>query len=170
LAPHLAARAEGKELSGELLRGGLRHWEGRCDVLIVEGAGGLLSPMSDDEYVADLACDMGYPLVVVAPNVLGVINQTLQTLIAAATYRGGLSVGGIVLNDVTPSSDDASQSSNFDQLASRCTLPALARVSWGSDQLTPDVDWLALATSETQDVRCAVRLRISKWHCTLSPS
>ena len=58
------------------------------DVLLVEGAGGLLSPLGDHEYVADLAADFGFPLVVVARNVLGTINATLQTLVApAATAR-----------------------------------------------------------------------------------
>ena len=66
LAPHLAAREEGKELDAVLLRSGLEFWRERSDFVIVEGAGGLMSPMGDDEYVADLAHDFGYPLIVVA--------------------------------------------------------------------------------------------------------
>ena len=45
---------------------GLDFWRERSDFVIVEGAGGLMSPMGDDEYVADLAHDFGYPLIVVA--------------------------------------------------------------------------------------------------------
>ena len=160
LAPHLAARAEGKELDADLLRVGLQHWDGRCDVVIVEGAGVLLSPMGDKEYVADLACDFGYPLVVVAPNVLGVINQTLQTLLTAATYRQGLGVVGVILNDVVPTRDDPSQLNNFDELVCRCTPSVLTRVSWGSDQESPVIDWLALATADRPSVRQVTRLPI----------
>ena len=58
--------------------------------MLVEGAGGLMSPVSDDDYNADLAAEFGYPLVVVAANVLGTINATLQTLITAGTYCDGL--------------------------------------------------------------------------------
>ena len=79
LAPHLAAKAEGKRLDPEQLRQGIAAWADNCDIVIVEGAGGLMTPVSEDEFIADLAMDLGYPLIVVAPNVLGVINQTLQT-------------------------------------------------------------------------------------------
>ena len=83
LAPHLAARAEGREIDAALLRRGLDYWRRRSDVLLVEGAGGLLSPLGDDQYVADLAADFGCPLIVVTRNMLGTINATLQTLLAA---------------------------------------------------------------------------------------
>ena len=86
LAPHLAARAEGRRVDPQLLRDGIQFWRETSDVVLVEGAGGLMSPMSDDDYNADLAAEFGYPLVVVAANVLGTINATLQTLITASTY------------------------------------------------------------------------------------
>ena len=57
-----------------------------------------MSPVSDDDYNADLAEEFGFPLVVVAANVLGTINATLQTLIVADTFRDGLAIAGIVLN------------------------------------------------------------------------
>jgi dethiobiotin synthetase len=134
LAPHLAARAEGRRVDGPLLRAGAAAWSGRCDLLIVEGAGGLMSPLTDDEYVADLAADLGYPLIVVAPNVLGVINQTLQTLIAASTFREGLEIAGIVLNDrQPPEMSDPSTASNLDELRQRCVPPVLGRLPWSGE-------------------------------------
>jgi dethiobiotin synthetase len=90
LAPHLAARAEGREIDAGLLRTGLDYWRSRCEIVLVEGAGGLMSPLGDEEYVADLAGDLGFPLIVVSRNILGTINATLQTLIAAAVYGNGL--------------------------------------------------------------------------------
>ena len=57
-----------------------------------------MSPLGDDEYVADLASSFGFPLVVVSRNILGTINATLQTLITSSVYRGGLAVAGVVLN------------------------------------------------------------------------
>jgi dethiobiotin synthetase len=86
LAPHLAARAEGRRVDPELLRSGLASWREMSDIVIVEGAGGLMSPLADDDYNADLAAEFGYPLVVVSANMLGTINATLQTLITAHTY------------------------------------------------------------------------------------
>ena len=131
LAPHLAARAEGRAVDAERLAGGLAWWSNRCDVVLVEGAGGLMSPLTDDLYNADLAGQFGYPLLVVAPNRLGVINQTLQTLIAAAALGEGLTVAGVVLNDVSPAGDDASLAGNFDELTARCGPPVLTHVRHG---------------------------------------
>ena len=93
LAPHLAARAEGRRVDAANCASGIDFWRETCDVVLVEGAGGLMSPISDDDYNADLAAEFGYPLVVVAANELGTINATLQTLITASTYRDGLERG-----------------------------------------------------------------------------
>ena len=90
LAPHLAARHEGREVDTERMRTGISAWTQECDIVIVEGAGGLMSPISDDEYFADIAYDLGYPIVIVAPNSIGVINQSLSALISAACFRDGI--------------------------------------------------------------------------------
>lgn len=150
LAPHLAARAEGRELDYQLLRQGISYWSERCDIVLVEGAGGLMSPISDDEYAADLACDLGYPLVVVAANELGTINHTLQTLITAATFRDGLPVAGVVLNQHRVASHDPSTISNAEQLQKHAVPPLLADVAWQADQIG-DLDWFGLSTSMNDD-------------------
>ena len=145
LAPHLAAREEGKRVDPVLLRRGLDHWRDRCDIVLVEGSGGLMSPLSDEDYVADLAGDFGLPLVVVARNALGTINQTLQTLIVAATYREGLDIAGIVLNNPAQLSDDPSIATNRQELTTRCVPPVLAEVGWQAAAADASVDWAALA-------------------------
>ena len=109
LAPHLAARAEGRRVDPQLLRDGIEFWRETSDIVLVEGAGGLMSPMSDDDYNADLAAEFGYPLVVVAANELGTINATLQTLITASTYCDGLTWPAIVLNSPVASSRGRSE-------------------------------------------------------------
>jgi dethiobiotin synthetase len=147
LAPNLAAAAEGKKLDRELLRTGLDYWRERSDFLVVEGAGGLMSPLCDDEYVADLAYDLGYPLLVVARNQIGVINQTLQTLIVAMTFRDGLDIAGIVLNRPTPPDDDPSIADNRRQLEMRAVPPVLAEVAFGQSDFMPAVDWATVAST-----------------------
>jgi dethiobiotin synthetase len=144
LAPHLAARAEGRRVDQQLLRSGLEFWRESCDVVLVEGAGGLMSPVSDDDYNADLADEFGYPLVVVAANVLGTINATLQTLIVADTFRNGLAIAGVVLNSPQIAAGDPSTDSNADELARRCVPPLLATVKHG-DGIDANVDWWTLA-------------------------
>lgn len=146
LAPHLAARAEGRTVDAPRLREGLRAWSEQSDVVLVEGAGGLMTPLSDEDYVADLAREFGYPLLVVAANRLGVINHTLVTLIAAATFREGLPLAGVVLNDICSVPDqDPSAATNAQELRTHCTPPLLAHIRFGQSELDDQVDWWALA-------------------------
>lgn len=120
LAPPLAARAEGRSVDRDMLRTGLLPWLTESDWVIVEGAGGLFSPIADHELNADLAYDMGMPLVLVARNTLGVIHATLATLYAARTFRGGLPVAAVILNDVPQDSSDGSCQSNFEEIVRWC--------------------------------------------------
>lgn len=103
-----------------------------------------MSPIGD-EYVADLAADFGYPLLIVAANRLGAINHTLQTLIAAASFRGGLEVAGIVINQPDRWASDRSLSTNREEVATRTAAPVLAEVDWRQPAFREQVDWYALA-------------------------
>jgi dethiobiotin synthetase len=147
LAPNLAAAKEGRRVDARLLRTGIRYWQERNDIVLIEGAGGLMSPLTDDEYNADLAYDLGYPLIVVVPNRIGAINQALLTMIAAATFKEGLSVAGLVLNQPSPASaDDFSVESNRRELTRHCVPPLLAEVRFGEmfDPTKP-IDWMGIA-------------------------
>ncbi len=144
IAPHLAAIAEGKTLDADLARTGLAAWTPHCDIVVVEGAGGLMSPIDEEEYVADLAYDFGYPLVVVANNVVGAINQTLQTLITAAHFREGLPAGAVVLNDVKATDDPASDS-NLEEVVTRVEGPLFSRLRYRGTKLDDPIDWYELA-------------------------
>jgi dethiobiotin synthetase len=144
-APHLAAHDEGKRLDPILLRRGLDVWLQRSDVVIVEGAGGLMSPLGDDEFVADLAYDLGFPLLVVADNRLGAINHVLQTLITAATFRDGLPVAGIVLNQARPEGDEQLRAENVREVRHRASPPVLAEVRWQDTRFADQRDWYHVA-------------------------
>ncbi|MGQ0633759.1 MAG: dethiobiotin synthase [Planctomycetaceae bacterium] len=125
LAPPVAARHEGRRVDCARLREGACWWRDRADLLVVEGVGGFLSPLSETETNADLACDLRFPLLVVARRTLGTINHTLLTLEAAA--RRGLVVAGVILNEAQPpADDDLSVESNAAELACRISAPVLA--------------------------------------------
>ncbi len=145
VAPHLAARLAGREVDEQKLLSGLTVWQQSSDIVIVEGVGGLMSPAGPRLYAADLAVTFGYPLVVVSPNRLGTINQTLQTLMAAQTFRGGMAVAGVVLNHTTRDAADVSQHSNLQELQARCCVPVLATLAWQDDHFDRKVDWTAVA-------------------------
>ena len=146
VAPHLAAKIEGKEINRRKLRTGLDFWLHSSEIVIVEGAGGLMSPIGETEYVLDLAAEFQFPLVVVAANRLGTINHTLLTLIAAAAYADSLAIAGVVLNDVLPpGSGDFSTESNLTELEAHCVPPVLAHVRYGTKTLGKKPSWWQLA-------------------------
>ena len=113
-SPHLAAELAGEEIDPERLRQAARAAAENADVIVCEGVGGLLVPLTPTYLVRDLAADLGHPVVVVASPSLGTINHTLLTLEAARA--AGLEVAAVVL---TPWPDEPSQieSSNRETIA-----------------------------------------------------
>jgi len=87
VSPHLAAELAGVELDFEamVLAAGAAAAEAGADVLVVEGVGGLLVPLTAEKTVRDLAAALGFPLLVAARPGLGTISHTLLTLEAART-------------------------------------------------------------------------------------
>lgn len=146
LAPPLAAAAEGRCVDRQLLRSGLDFWTARCDIVLVEGAGGLMSPLSDQDYNVDLARDLGLPLLIVAANELGVINAALQTIVTAGVKAPRLSIAGVVLNQVGARAGDVSLTTNAGELAARCGVPLLAVVHRGESEFAAPIDWYDLAS------------------------
>ena len=98
LAPPVAAELAGKQVSDRLILEGAKFWADHCELLIVEGAGGLMSPISWNMTNATLALEMKFPVVLVSENRLGVVNQVLTTWIAARSL--GLAVCCVVLNEM----------------------------------------------------------------------
>ncbi len=100
LAPPIAAQREGRQVDEVLLRRGAGWWRDHCEILIVEGAGGALSPLGWSATVLDVAADLGYPVVLVASLRLGMMNHVLLTL--EAVRSRGLQVAALIVNETQP--------------------------------------------------------------------
>jgi len=100
LAPPRAAAVAGRRVDEALLRDGIGPWLEMSEHVIVEGAGGLFSPLGEKTLNVDLARDLGLPLVVVDAARLGAIGRTLATVRAARAE--GLDVASVVLSCVEP--------------------------------------------------------------------
>lgn len=132
LSPERAARLEGVDVT----IAGLAEATG-CDddaFRLVEGAGGLLSPLALDGLNADLATTLGLPVVVVVGDRLGCINHALLTVEAAE--RRGLRVAAAVVNAFDP--ETAMGEANRADLAVHLDPPVIA---WphGGDEAAADV-------------------------------
>jgi dethiobiotin synthetase len=92
VSPHLAAQLAGERIDPMQLIAGADEGEG---ILIVEGVGGLLTPLAEDYTICDLAVALSLPLLIAARPGLGTINHTLLTLRHARA--AGLQVRAVVL-------------------------------------------------------------------------
>jgi dethiobiotin synthetase len=95
VSPHFAAELVGATLEPSTLVETARRVAGGGNVLVCEGVGGLLVPLTLGYLVRDLAVDLGLPVVVAARTGLGTINHTLLTVEAARV--AGLRVAGVVM-------------------------------------------------------------------------
>jgi len=95
------------------------------DLVLVEGAGGLLVPLDREHTIADLIASLGLPVLLVAPNTLGVLSHALTAAESAA--RRSLPIAALVLTDLAPASDtsDPSRPYNAAILAERLPFPIL---------------------------------------------
>ncbi len=95
LSPNVAAEREGQTLSRQHLLAQAQAFK-TSGLHVVEGAGGLMVPLSNDFLMVDLVKDLGMPVLLVAPNRLGAINQTLLSLQLCRLRE--IKVAGVLLN------------------------------------------------------------------------
>jgi dethiobiotin synthetase len=100
ISPERAARLAGTTITLDLLESACRGGVGESDFLLVEGAGGFLSPLAPDGRVADLAARLKLPILLVVADRLGCLNHALLTIEAIAAR--GLKRVALVLNRLDP--------------------------------------------------------------------
>jgi dethiobiotin synthetase len=105
LAPALAAELEGVYIDIDHIRECFRQLIADHDIVLVEGAGGLLAPCTRELTMRDLAAELNLPVLLVAGNCLGVINHTALTV--EAIRQRGLPLVGVILNHISPIVDEA---------------------------------------------------------------
>lgn len=122
VSPYAAARAASQPIpSPTVLAARLHELVRGSDAAIVEGAGGLLVPLSREHTMADLAVATGWPIVLVGRDALGTLSHLLTALESAE--RRALHVRAVVLVRGPWSVDDPSVASNATILAERVPLP-----------------------------------------------
>lgn len=118
-SPARAAQLEGIELTIAKLAAACASSGDDNSFLLVEGAGGLCSPIARDGLNADLARRLELPLLIVVEDRLGCINHALLTMEAACSKN--LKVAALVLNQTTRTNDD--DTDNFAELRQLTDAP-----------------------------------------------
>lgn len=128
LTPMLAAKQDGVTITlQEIIAAGqpLIH---RYESILIEGAGGVAVPLTEDSLVVDLISELRIPALIVARSGLGTINHTLLTV----TYlqQHGVPIVGFILNDDDSKEmyNDSSAATNAELIERYCGISFLGRV------------------------------------------
>jgi dethiobiotin synthetase len=131
VAPHLASRIARRRIDRAKIRESLEDLKKHYDVIVAEGAGGLMVPLNDEGTLQyELIRELGFPCLLVTRAGLGTINHTLLTLRAAQDV--GLVVKGIVVNGAGESvieQDNISMIRKLSGIDAVFVLPQMAGVS-----------------------------------------
>jgi dethiobiotin synthetase len=130
LAPAVAARLVGRTVYLEAILDAARALAARHAALVVEGAGGLLTPLTEEATYADLAVALGMPALVVARAGLGTVNHTALTV--EALRRRGVRVAGVVTNRLS-AAGDASEPFNAAEIERLAGVRVLAALPYLAD-------------------------------------
>ncbi len=103
-SPHLAARTAGVEIDITTIAAAAKRLEAQHNAILVEGAGGVLVPLTGHQTMLDLMKALSLPVLLVSRGGLGTINHTLLSL--NVLRAAGLSVAGVIFNDAAPLPDD----------------------------------------------------------------
>lgn len=116
-SPALAARLAGVRISMEKIQADFAELQAQCDIVLAEGAGGLLCPVDFGKKLtmADVAKALGLPCFIAARPNLGTINHCLLTDRAAKQY--GLAVRAIILSNFPERTDDIAVRHVLEELA-----------------------------------------------------
>lgn len=122
IAPAEAARLDGVRIDFSVIKAAFDRLVSAYQYVVVEGAGGLMVPLSGGLLVADLARELGLPLLVVARPGLGTINHTVLTCFAA--QQMGLQVAGVIVNGM-PEQPGLAEKGAPHQIGSLCGASVL---------------------------------------------
>ena len=136
-SPHLSAKLANEVLNPEVITSATKSLQADYEVVLLEGAGGLLVPITEQLLTLDYIADQGYPVILVTSGRLGSINHTLLSL-EAITSRG-LDVHSVIYNHIH---DNAAQT---DEQIATSTIDFLQTYL---AEHYPNTHWLSLPVQE----------------------
>jgi len=131
-APMLAAQEAGIQIDLARIQQAYQRLAERYEVVLVEGAGGLLVPIHANYTFLDLVRDLGLPLLIVARATLGTINHTALTV--ACAQNAGVPIWGIILNHSNPGSEGLVEKNNPTIIEQLTGIPV-----WGIIPYSPKI-------------------------------
>lgn len=115
LSPQLALRRSRQKFDLNKIKQSLKQLSSRYDVILIEGAGGLMVPLKEGYYNINLIRDLKAEVIIVARLGLGTINHTLLTINQAKNC--GLKINGVLFSDINPGRKSLPEKTNAQEIA-----------------------------------------------------
>jgi len=126
LSPHIAFKRKREKIDIQKIFESYRILKNKHDILLVEGAGGLMVPISDKYLMADLIRDLNLEIIIVSRLGLGTINHTLLTVQQARNM--GIKVKGIIFNETKAQKREIPETTNPQAISLIGKVPILGTV------------------------------------------
>ena len=136
-SPHLAARLDGRALDLDIIRTATQQLAAQYEIVLVEGAGGLMVPLTENLLTIDYIQQQAYPVILVTSGRLGSINHTLLSFSALKQY--GIQLHSLIFNHIHDSKDETVAGDTLEYLKGRL-----------KDEF-PEAKWQELAKTEVSD-------------------
>ena len=135
-SPHLAAAKTGREISLDRILEAFRSLLRRHERVVVEGAGGVLAPVSANQTMIDLMAMLGLPVILAARPGLGTINHTLLSI--REIERSGLTLHGIIFCETTRAGWGEIEENNVETIARMGKARVLGRIPYMAELAEKD--------------------------------
>ncbi|MDP1853142.1 MAG: dethiobiotin synthase [Candidatus Omnitrophota bacterium] len=126
-APLVAFKKEGINFNAGIVISSFKALSKRHKFMVVEGAGGMLVPLANNYFIADLVLDLKLPLIIIASTALGTINHTLLTVESAKKRK--IKILGIIFNNLSLKAGVA-EKINPEVIQRICRLPILGNIPY----------------------------------------
>ena len=136
-SPHLAARLDSRTLDLDKIRTATQQLAAQYEIVLVEGAGGLMVPLTENLLTIDYIQQQAYPVILVTSGQLGSINHTLLSFAALKQY--GLQLHSLIFNHIHDSKDETVAGDTLEYLKGRL-----------KDEF-PEAQWQELAKTGVSD-------------------
>lgn len=126
LSPNIASKLSRKKINLNKIFKAYTELHKRHEIIIVEGIGGIMVPITDKYFVVDLIKKLQLPIIVVSRPTLGTLNHTLLTVEIARHYN--IEIKGIVVNYTEKFRKGVTERQNIKALEKVCRVPVLAEI------------------------------------------
>ncbi len=136
IAPHIAAAQEKLTIKAEELAESCRKViNKKADLTLIEGAGGWMVPLNDQEYISDMVRLLDIPVILVVGMKLGCLNHALLTV--KALQENGFTLHGWIANLLEPEMPAFEE--NIQTLKARIDAPLITTIPWSFDSQSSDL-------------------------------